>query len=302
MSKRVSGKPGTKDAQSKQNASNKQSSQNSQAKANAESKPGSQGVSNKQGSQNSQVKANAESKQNSQTVSKPSSQGASQQSGVKDDQGKIKSTNRQAARRAAMQAAKHQQRLEEQKIEKRTRMIIIFSVLAAVVVFAAVIAGITYYNSVAANSSTEAIANPAYPPVDGIYCDTLEQTVYHIHAHVSIYINGKLSSVPQYVGIASDGSCYYWLHTHDSSGVIHIESPDQHTYTFGNFLDEWSAHFSSLGYPAELDFTTGWKVWVNGQPYTGSFRNIPLTAHALITMAYDSPGVKPDTTYAWNGL
>jgi hypothetical protein len=278
MSKRVSGKPGTKDAQSKQNASNKQSSQNSQAKS------------------------NAESKQNSQTVSKQSSQGANQQPGVKDDQGKLKATNRQAARRAAMQAAKHQQRLEEQKIEKRTRMIIIFSVLAAVVVFGAAIAGITYYNSVATNSTSEAIANPAYPPVDGIYCDTLEQTVYHIHAHVSIYINGKLSSVPQYVGIASDGSCYYWLHTHDTSGVIHIESPDQHTYTFGNFLDEWSAHFSSLGYPAELDFTTGWKIWVNGQPYTGSFRNIPLTAHALITMAYDSPGVKPDTTYAWNGL
>lgn len=271
MNKRVSGsKSGVKDAQSKQNAGGKP------------------------GSQNSQAKEKASSKQNSQNTSR--------QPGVKDAQGKPKATNRQAARRAAMQAAKQQQRLEEQKVEKRTRMLTIFSVLGAMVVVAAVIVGVIYYNNAQANSSTEAIANPSYPPVDGIYCDAGEQLAYHIHAHVSIYINGKQSLIPQLTGIAPDGSCYYWLHTHDTTGVIHIESPTEHTYTFGNFLDEWSAHFSSLGYPPELDFTTGWQVWVNGKPYTGSFRNIPLTAHALITMAYDSPGVKPVTTYAWNGL
>ncbi|MGB8346065.1 MAG: hypothetical protein WCD86_14355 [Ktedonobacteraceae bacterium] len=220
--------------------------------------------------------------------------------GVKDAQGKLKATNKQAARRATMQAAKQQQRLEEQKIEKRTRLITLFSIIGAIVVVVAVIAGVIYYNQNSTQTGT--IANPSYPPVDGVYCDASEQLAYHIHVHASIYINGKQSLIPQDTGIAPDGSCYYWLHTHDTSGVIHIESPTQHIYTFGNFLDEWSAHFSSLGYPAELDFTTGWQVWVNGKPYTGSFRNIPLNAHSLITMAYDSPGVKPDTTYAWNGL
>lgn len=294
MNKRVSGsKPGVKDAQGKQNAGGKPGSQNSQAKANASSKPGSQNsqakanAGSKPGSQNSQVKANA--------GNKASSQNGQQQT-------KSPSSNRQAARRATMQAAKQQQRLVEQKVAKRTRMITIFSLLGAIVVVVAVIVGVIYYNNASANSSLETVANPSYPSVDGIYCDAGEQLAYHIHAHVSIYINGKQSLIPQLTGIAPDGSCYYWLHTHDTSGVIHIESPTEHTYTFGNFLDEWSARFSSLGYPPELDFTTGWQVWVNGKPYTGSFRNIPLTAHALITMAYDSPGVKPDTTYAWNGL
>jgi hypothetical protein len=27
-----------------------------------------------------------------------------------------------------------------------------------------------------------------------------------------------------------------------------------------------------------------------------------ITSHELITMAYNSPGVKPDTSYSWNGL
>jgi hypothetical protein len=57
-----------------------------------------------------------------------------------------------------------------------------------------------------------------------------------------------------------------------------------------------------LGYPSTLDVTTGWQIWINGKPYTGDFRTIPLTSHELITMAYNSPGVKPDTSYSWNGL
>ena len=277
MNKRVSGsKQGVKDAQGKQNAGGKQGSPNTQAKANA---------GGKQGSPNTQAKANA--------GGKPASQSGQEQT-------RSASSNRQAARRATMQAAKQQQRLEEQKIEKRTRLITLFSIIGAVIVVAAVIVGVIYYNQ--SGNQTETVVNPSYPPVDGIYCDTLEQTAYHVHAHVTIWINGKQSLIPQYTGIASDGSCYYWLHTHDTTGVIHMEAPASRSFIFGNFLDEWSAHFSSLGYPPELDFTTGWKVWVDGKPYTGNFRNIPLVAHALITMAYDSPGVKPDTTYAWNGL
>jgi len=261
---------------------NKRVSGNKQGVKNAQVKPN---AASSQGSQNSQSKANAGSKQGSQSV---------------QEQTKSASSNRQAARRATMQAAKQQQRLEEQKIARRTRLITLFSILGAIVVVVAVIVGVIYYNQ--NNSQTEAIVNPSYPPVDGIYCDTLEQTAYHVHAHVTIWINGKQSLIPQNTGIAPDGSCYYWLHTHDTSGVIHMEAPASRSFIFGNFLDEWSAHFSSLGYPPELDFTTGWQVWVDGKPYTGNFRNIPLVAHALITMAYDSPGVKPDTTYAWNGL
>jgi hypothetical protein len=155
---------------------------------------------------------------------------------------------------------------------------------------------------IAATQNSHPIVNSSYPPVDGIYCDQLEQTAVHYHAHITIYINGKVSALPQGVGIAPDSSCYYWLHTHDTTGVIHIESPAGHTNTLGNFLDIWSTHFSTLGYPSQLDLTSGWQVWVDGKPYNGDFHNITLKAHQLITIAYNSPGVKPDTTYNWNGL
>src|ERR1700686_3896150 len=38
-------------------------------------------------------------------------------------------------------------------------------------------------------------------PVDGISCETSEQVVYHIHAHLAVYTNGKARSIPEGIGI-----------------------------------------------------------------------------------------------------
>jgi hypothetical protein len=245
------------------------------------------------------AKQTSNSKQRSQNVAAKQSAGnnRSGQNGVAGQSARVQ--GKQGTRRAVQQAAKQQKQQELQQA-KRTGRITLFSFLGVGIVILAAITGVVFFNR--NQTPTETIVNSAYPPVDNIYCDALEQTVYHIHAHVSIYINGSLSPVPAQVGIASDGSCFYWLHTHDTTGVIHIESPTQKNYMLGNFFDEWSENFSSLGYPAQLASSSGWTVWVNGKSYTGDFHNIQLTAHELITMAYNSPGVKPDTTYAWNGL
>ena len=104
------------------------------------------------------------------------------------------------------------------------------------------------------------------------------------------------------LGIASDQSCLYWLHTHDTSGVIHVEAPNQQVFTLGTFFKEWSQVFPQQQYPVQLSSSDGWKVYVNGKPYTGDFHKIELSAHTLITMAYQSPNVVPDTVYNWGDL
>jgi hypothetical protein len=185
---------------------------------------------------------------------------------------------------------------ERRRATRRTRITII-SIIAAVILFAGgIYAYATYAN---AQSQTPTISNPAYQPIDNVYCDQQEQTTVHYHAHVTIYINGQQTKIPQGVGIASDNSCLYWLHTHDTQGIIHIESPADHTFTLGNFLDEWGTQFSQLGYPSQLDLG-GWKVYVDGQPYTGDLHKIVLKSHQLITLAYNSPKIQPDTTYNWD--
>jgi hypothetical protein len=63
--------------------------------------------------------------------------------------------------------------------------------------------------------------------VDGISCDTSEQLVFHIHAHLTIMVNGTPRQVPAGIGIPGavatqtsagpfiqSGNCFYWLHTH----------------------------------------------------------------------------------------
>ncbi len=152
----------------------------------------------------------------------------------------------------------------------------------------------------------ESVFNTNYPPVDNVYCDQLEQSVEHIHVYMTIWIDGKQQSMPQYIGIPQDQSgnatCFYWLHTHDSSGIIHIEAPAKEPFTFGQFIDEWNQQFQSAGFYSQLLLPTGWTIWINGKPYHGSLDSIPLAAHNIITIAYNSPNAKPATTYAWNGL
>lgn len=186
-----------------------------------------------------------------------------------------------------------------------------------VVLLTLVIASLGYWIYQAHMSSAQAANSPSiyqetvydsrYLPVNNIYCDQQEGQVTHIHAHVSIYINGEPVLIPQFIGIAQDGSgnpiCYYWLHTHDMSGVIHIESPAnaKETFTFGQFVAMWNQKFNSMSFPDQLLLTSGWTIWINGHTYRGTITSIPLAKHSLITIAYNSPNVKPDTTYAWNG-
>lgn len=206
--------------------------------------------------------------------------------------------SKQTARQLTRQERRReeqQRREEERRRAERMKRITIFSIIGLV---ALAVAGLVYL--VIAQSQTP--ANAAYPPVDSISCQSTEQGGTHIHAHVTMYVNGTKTPIPANVGIAPDGSCLYWLHTHDDSGVIHIEAPAGVSATFGNFLDIWGQRFQQLGYPSQLSDATGWQVYVNGKPFRGNFRTIPLQSHTLITLAYNSPGVQPDTTYPWNGL
>ena len=107
------------------------------------------------------------------------------------------------------------------------------------------------------------------PVVDNIACEVNEQVSYHIHAHVSIYINGQAQTIPANVGINQQQGCYYWLHTHDTTGVIHIEAPQPIIYTLGNFFHIWGQQFAQSQYPIELSDTTGWQVYVDGKLYKG---------------------------------
>ena len=207
---------------------------------------------------------------------------------------------------------KVQSRLEQQREDARSRRNTIFTIATVVVLVGALIGYFVWRNFAGTDTLAQAeqIVDANYGPVDSVYCDSLEQSVEHIHAHLSIYING--ASVPLVantgiapVGVTSSASvtCYYWLHTHDATGVIHIESPTTKPFTLNQFFDIWEKFSSSSSaFPTQLLSSAGWTIYVNGKQVNTDFSHLQLHAHDLITIAYNSPGIKPDTTYAWQGL
>jgi hypothetical protein len=148
--------------------------------------------------------------------------------------------------------------------------------------------------------------------VDGIQCNSNEQSLFHIHAHLTIFVNGSSRQVPAGIGIpgaqfqntpqgpaVGGGTCFYWLHTHAPDGIIHIESPVHRTYTLGDLFDEWGL---PLG-PDRLGPQSGRVVAIyNGKAYLGNPRDMPLNAHAQIQLEVGTPLIAPEQIGFPNGM
>jgi hypothetical protein len=146
-------------------------------------------------------------------------------------------------------------------------------------------------------------------PVDGIDGSSHEMLAVHIHAHLALFSKGQQIAIPYAIGIVRPfqanngfvgmGSGIYWLHTHDATGIIHVESPDARTYTLGQFFDIW-------GEPLDTHTVAGLKgavrAYVDGKPYKGNPRDIVLTAHLQITIEVGGPTMAPPVYVFPGGL
>jgi hypothetical protein len=113
-----------------------------------------------------------------------------------------------------------------------------------------------------------------------------EQLAYHIHQHLDVYVNGSQVPVPANIGIIS-GTGLAFIHTHDPSGVIHVESPTVHKYTLGDFFDVWGVLFTKdcLGaYCNQGDDQV--RVFANGKRVAGNPRDVVLKNYEEIVVTY----------------
>jgi len=139
-------------------------------------------------------------------------------------------------------------------------------------------------------------------PVDGIEGSSMEMLKVHVHAHLALFQKGQQIAIPYAIGIVRPfqvnngfvgmGRGIYWLHTHDATGIIHVESPDDRTYTLGQFFDIWGQPLTS-GNVAGLRGVV--RAYVDGKPYGGNPRAIVLGAHTQICLEVGAPFVPPPT-------
>lgn len=159
-------------------------------------------------------------------------------------------------------------------------------------------------------------------PVDGIACTGGETLTVHYHADLQIYVNGQPQAIPAGIGIvepdsaqagphlASNGTsaCIYALHTHDGSGVIHVEAPGNNTYTLGNVFDIWGRNLSkSQVLSNKVDSSHKLVVEVfdaNGKltKYADDPADIQLASHETIVLLYNSPKVQPKPFDQWQQM
>ncbi|OYV84233.1 MAG: hypothetical protein B7X04_00065 [Parcubacteria group bacterium 21-54-25] len=63
-----------------------------------------------------------------------------------------------------------------------------------------------------------------------------EGSVLHIHQHLDLSINGAPVTVPADIGDAEAYGFIAPVHTHDTSGIIHVESNTVRDFTLGQFF------------------------------------------------------------------
>jgi hypothetical protein len=114
-----------------------------------------------------------------------------------------------------------------------------------------------------------------------------EGTTLHIHQHLDLFVAGKRVVVPAGIGIDPDGRFISPLHTHDTSGVIHVESPTVRAFTLGEFFGVWGVRFGSGrlgGYVAGNGRAL--RTYVDGRPVTGDPGNVVLASHQEVVVAF----------------
>jgi hypothetical protein len=140
-------------------------------------------------------------------------------------------------------------------------------------------------NEAALRARLAALGLPALP---------VEGKLIHTHEHLDLYLNGRHVAVPANVGIGSNPRYYSPLHTHDRTGILHVESPTNTTYTLGQFFGVWGVRLTSTCVGTYC--TRGnraLRAFVDGKPFAGDPAQIPLRRHEEIVLAYGTRAQLP---------
>jgi hypothetical protein len=192
----------------------------------------------------------------------------------------------------------------------------------AVVVIAAIVLGVVLLRDSSGGSSNTTTSVAEYNTLPGIrktkapwppeyqfLADRLlplglttlpqEAVATHYHSHLDIFVDGKHVTVPKYIGINLGANYLTELHTHDTRGVIHIESPKTNDhFSLGQFVAEWGVFLNSRCIGAYCD---GLKWYLNGKLQTGNPQKYVLQSHDEVAIVVGKPPAQIPSSYKFLG-
>jgi hypothetical protein len=195
---------------------------------------------------------------------------------------------RLASERAANEAVRHRRLLQI-----GGAALVAIAVVVAVVAIAAGGSG----SSHAAEAGVQTTAAPWQPEygslekrVAALGLPQAADFPFHIHAQLRVYVDGKRVPVPSQIGIDSGKGFIAPLHTHDATGVIHMEAVETYPFKLGQFFDVWGVKFTDHQVGAYRDGAESTlQVYVNGKRVFDPVGYV-MKKHDRIVVAYGKPG------------
>jgi hypothetical protein len=227
-----------------------------------------------------------------------------------------------SGRRERVSASRRAAERDSARRRLRTRFIVGAAVTAGVAGIVVLGATTGRHPAVAAHGlpagavdSAAAAAGSAHPPwglpadpagairTAGLSTAGSEGTAEHYHAHLDVIVNGKNVAVPNGIGVDNAAQLISPLHTHDTTGAIHIETPTKGTpYYLGQVFTEWGVGLSQhmLGGLHADGTNSRLTAYVDGKQYNGNPADIRLALHQEIALVYGPAGQQVKVPSSWN--
>ena len=122
-----------------------------------------------------------------------------------------------------------------------------------------------------------------------------EGTTMHEHANVQIFVHGQNERIPTDIGIDPAAGTIQSIHTHDDTGLVHLESSESREFTLGEFFGVWGVRFtpSCLGAYCN-DGDNRLQVFVDGDEVTDNLQDVQLDDQTVIVVTYGTAAELPD--------
>ncbi|WP_374009269.1 hypothetical protein [Leifsonia sp. LS-T14] len=213
-------------------------------------------------------------------------------------------------RRLAAQKRAAELRVQEQQRARRRRWVIGASAGVAMLAVAGIVTAVIVGGH-SPVSAANAVSEPWGAPANvesgahaaGLQMLSAEGSALHIHQHLTVTVDGAAVSVPADLGIDAAKQQISPIHTHDASGIIHVESPTVTSFALGQVFDEWQQKLGTGQVGTYRDGKDGQTVavYVNRKPFSGDPRSIPLTDHEDIDIVVAKKGtpVEAPSAFSW---
>ncbi|MHB8669350.1 MAG: hypothetical protein ACYDAD_02130 [Acidimicrobiales bacterium] len=144
----------------------------------------------------------------------------------------------------------------------------------------------------------------AFIRASGLTALPQERLELHEHAHLDVFVDGAPVPVPALLGIATKPRVTFSpLHTHDGSGVIHIESARPQRFTLGALFTEWGVRLTSTCVGGYCQPTIPIQVVVDGtpQPAGSDPAQIALTRHEEVAVVIGRAPAEVPASFNFTG-